>query len=113
MTDYFTGAGVTSYPRTPDNGAMRLPDELVDHMGYEVIRELRVAGLIEAAAVEAAEQCVAAAIRRNFAAEQVIEVEAKKLLDANRALLNSTGGDYFIALQKIKQQLAKQKKFQL
>lgn len=92
---------------------MRLPDELVDHMGYEVIRELRVAGLIEAAAVEAAEQCVAAAIRRNLAAEQAIEVEAKKLLDANRALLNSTGGDYFIALQKIKQQLAKQKKFQL
>jgi len=92
---------------------MRLPDELVDHMGYEVIRELRVSGLIDAATVEAAEKCVAAAIRRNLAAEQALEVEAKKLLDANRALLNSTGGDYFIALQKIKQQLAKQKKFTL
>ena len=90
---------------------MRLPPELIEHMGYEVIRELVAAKAIALPAVEGGEHCVAGVIQKNIAVEAALEVEAKQLLDANRGMLNAVGGDYFTALMKIKAQLAKQKKF--
>lgn len=90
---------------------MRLPPELVDHMGYEVIRELLFVKAIAVPTTEAGERCVTTAIQKNLATEAALESEAKRLLDANRALLTSLGGDYFTALMKIKAQLAKQNKF--
>lgn len=92
---------------------MRIPEELLEHMGYAVIRELVHSKLISAESVENAEKRVSAVIKRDLARELEIEAEAKRLLDANRALLTASGGDYFIALQKFKQQVAKQKKFVL
>ncbi len=92
---------------------MRIPGELLEHIGYEVVRELRAAKLIETAQVEHAEATVTAAVKRNLAVEAEIEAEAKRLLDANRAQLAALGGDYFVALQKFKAQVARQRKFAL
>ena len=90
---------------------MRLPPELVEHIGYEVVRELLFVKAISVPSTEAGERCVTTAIQKNLATEAALESEAKRLLDANRALLTSLGGDYFNALMKIKAQLAKQNKF--
>jgi hypothetical protein len=87
--------------------------EIADRMAEAVVKRLTTRKVLDIRDEPAARAAIRQVVMGNLAAEEALEVDARKLLMDNAKLIKDSAADYRQLLSKVKEKLAKDRGFVL